>query len=176
MIIGVDIDNTVVDTGSQWLYWLCNRFDIKEEYKDAKLPYDLTEAFNIPFYSDGYSFWKDPNLYEGLQPIENSVESLNLLYNLGHQIVFVSQAKGFHSKSKYYFIDRWFPFKSGVMLTKEKQYARVDVMIDDTWKVLDSMPDNVLTVKFKDEYTQLPPTREHPVFNSWAEIVLGVKF
>lgn len=144
MIIGVDCDNTVVGMQYHWYCYLSQRYPYK--HIPGKLPYDLTEAFDIPADVDGKAFWKDVNLYEGLQPIKDSVAVLKKFKEQGHEIVFVSAHKGFHTKSKYYWIDKFFPFKDGVLLTKEKKYARIDVLIDDNLEVLSKLSDHVIKI------------------------------
>lgn len=176
MIIGVDIDGCAVDVLSHWNTYLIGRYSMKPAYLGGKKkPYDLSEAFDIPSDCDPFTFWRDANLYEGLKPIQGSITTLRALKDEGHEIVFVSQGKGFHFRNKYYFIDKWFPFKDAVILTKEKHYARVDVMVDDTYRVLDNMPDNVLTIKFKDDTIQLPPNKKHLFANSWEDVYKLIK-
>lgn len=169
MIIGVDIDGCVVNTGDHWLSYLQGRYE-QISHQPYKVPYDCSELFAIPYDCDPYSFWRDPHLYEGLRPIEGSVGELGRLKGSGHEIVFISQAKGFHHKSKYQFIDRWFPFRDAVILTKEKHYVNVDIMIDDKYDVLDAFSEDVITVKFQDRYLQAPPKRSHIEVDSWETI------
>lgn len=170
--IGVDIDGTVVDTSvGLWFSYLLSRYKLKEDTKPwTKVPYNISEMFDIPKDCDPFAFWKDHNLYEGLIPIDGSVESLKKLKDEGHEIIFISQAKGWHHKSKYYFIDKWFPFKDGVILTKEKHLVRLDAMVDDTNHVLDSMPENVLTIKFREDTIQPKAKRKHKLATDWKDV------
>lgn len=177
MRIGVDVDGVVCDTNWMWYSYLNSRYNMKLEWVNKTLsrepysiPYNISEMFIIPTNCDPFTFWKDPNLYEGLSPITDSVGMLYKLSEEGHEIVFISQAKGWHSKSKYYFIDKWFPFKDGVVLTKEKHFVGVDVMIDDTNHVLDSMPENVLTIKFREDTIQPEPKRKHLLAMDWKDV------
>lgn len=173
MRIGVDVDGTVVNTSTfLWGNYLAVRYKRTKELlpNDFKYPYNVADLFEVPEDCDAFAFWKDPNLYEGLKPFEHSVSVLQQLKNEGHEIIFISQIKGFHSKSKYYFIDKWFPFKDGVVLTKEKHFVGVDVMIDDTNHVLDSMPENVLTIKFREDTIQPEPKRKHLLAMNWKDV------
>lgn len=176
MIIGVDVDNTVVDIGAHWQRYLCGRYEAKSEVfqSDEKLPYNLTHAFNIPEGCDPFAFWRDPSLYEGLTPIEGSVEALRSLKEEGHQIFFISQMKGWHSKSKYYFIEKWFPFKDAVIMTKEKWAIRPDIMIDDNVIVLDSMPRTTKTYHYQTDYYLAASEREHILMSSWDGFKLEI--
>ena len=130
-ILAVDCDLTVVDSASDWLSYLeyysgFNRTKIKE---GDILPYDLSELF--PKVSNPYQYWRELD-YEQFTPIECAVEKLQIL-SQHFDIVFISQAKGVHAKSKYYWLEKWFPFNCGVLLTKEKWVVNNSVigMIDD---------------------------------------------
>lgn len=171
MKIGVDIDGVVCDTNWMWYQYLLTRYDLKQEWSGThyRIPYNVSEMFVIPYGCDSFAFWKDPNLYEGLKPWKDSQEVLSKLKEK-HEIIFISQSKGFHSKSKYYFIDKWFPFKDGVVMTKEKHLVAVDAMIDDTNRVLDSMPENVLTIKFRVDTIQPESERKHKLATDWKDV------
>ena len=172
MRIGIDVDGTAVDTSSwYWFQYLQSRYSFKEGFDQySKIPYNVSEMFDIPEGCDPMAFWKDPNLYEGLLPIADSVDTLQKLKDEGHSIIFISQCKGWHHKSKYYFIEKWFPFKDAVVLTKEKWAVNVDVMVDDMYHVLDSMPENVLTIKFREDTEQAPSKRKHMLAMNWQEV------
>lgn len=177
MKIGVDIDGTVVDTStSLWFSYLYQRYEpiadkVISTMADGMYPYNVSELFHIPGGCDPFAFWKDPNLYEGLTPIKGAVEYLKKLSDEGHEIIFVSQSKGWHSKGKYYFIDKWFPFKKGVLLTKEKYLVNLDIMIDDSIHVLNSMPENVTTIKFREDTIQQDKMQErHVLVEDWKGV------
>lgn len=174
MIIGVDVDNTVVDIGYQWFMYLLNRYEIREERLTPELPYNISEAFFIPEGCDPFAFWRDPSLYEGLTPIVGSVEALQALKEEGHQIFFISQMKGWHSKSKYYFLEKWFPFKDAVIMTKEKWAIRPDIMIDDNVIVLDSMPRTTKTFHYQTDYYLAGQQREHTLMDGWDGFKLEI--
>jgi 5'(3')-deoxyribonucleotidase len=116
------------------------------------------------------NFWKDHNLYDGLLPINDSVRVLRSLKERGHEIVFVSAAKGWHQRSKYYWIDKFFPFKDGVLLTKEKHYTNVDVMIDDNPDVLSKMNTGVLTIQIDNGCENVSEFTPHHFCKNWKEI------
>lgn len=175
MIVGVDVDNTVVDIGRYWDSYLYQRYELKSEYCDGyMMPYNISEAYIIPEGCDPFAFWRDPSLYEGLTPNTGSVEALQTLKDEGHQIFFISQMKGWHSKSKYYFIEKWFPFKDAVIMTKEKWAIRPDIMIDDNVIVLDSMPRTTKTYHYQTEYYLAGQQREHILMSSWDGFKLEI--
>jgi 5'(3')-deoxyribonucleotidase len=179
MIIGVDVDGVVIeDIGMQWLEYLWQRYPVKDylNFNLGKLPYDLTMLFTIPLGEDGFEFWRNPNLYTGLQPSLECREKIIKLKEDGHKIIFISQAKGWHHKSKYYFLDKWFPFKDGVVFTKEKHLVNVDVMIDDSVSQLDKFDSKVLTLQFRKDFIQPTGKREHRVVYNWNEVYDWVKY
>jgi 5'(3')-deoxyribonucleotidase len=158
MIIGVDIDNTFVNTGILWETWLANRFlydtkKVTEWYsKYSMKPYNVASLYKLPEDCDGFEFWRDPNLYSGLKPVDGAIEALQELKDNGCEIIFISQAKGWHHKSKWNFIKKWFPENDGVVLTKEKRYVRCDYFIDDNIAQINSMPDSTKCFWFMTDY------------------------
>ncbi len=170
-IIAVDIDNTVVNTGELWHLWLLSRFKQVRCFKPLKQPYNLTELFELPEGVDGFDFWRDPSLYNGLQPVKNSVEVLSKLSEK-YDIIFVSQAKGWHHKSKFKFIEKWFPFNKGLILTKEKNYVRCDYFIDDSLTQINNMPLDVDCLWLETDYVQcgVEPERRLCKVTNWKEI------
>lgn len=161
-VLGVDVDLTVVDTGRAWMKWLdeltgrnlCYELDIS--YQDNNTPYDLTKLYSpwLENTVDGYDFWRQPNLYDSLLPEMGVVETLSTLSKGGWDIVFVSTVKGFHGKSKYYWLKRHFPFMAGALWTKEKHYVACDAIIDDRNKILNKMPEHVKCYRPYTIYTQ----------------------
>lgn len=170
-IIAVDIDNTVVNTGILWNQSLLSRFKQVKWVKGLKQPYNLTELFELPDGTDGFDFWRDPSLYNGLQPLEHSVEALTKLSEQ-HDIIFVSQAKGWHHKSKFKFVEKWFPFNKGLVLTKEKFLVRCDVLVDDSLTQLNSMPEDVKCLWFQTDYIQsgVTPNKHMYNVNNWKDV------
>jgi len=106
-LIGVDVDGVVVDTINL--------------YKEASKHLD-----------DPLDFWRSEDLYDNLQPMEGAVEKLEQLSKY-FGIVFISRLKGQHHKSKYYFLERYFPFMTEFMGTHGKWVMNnsVEAMIDD---------------------------------------------
>ncbi len=149
MVIGVDVDLTVVDTLTVWLNWYEKQtgHNVKEKVKGWNGNIEtLMHKHKSPL-----EFWKIEDLYENLEPIEHSVEILERLSKCGHEIIFVSSCFAEHYYSKEKFLEKHFPFKSGFISTKEKWHTDVDVMIDDFDKNLNEMSKrkSVKTYQFK---------------------------
>lgn len=139
-IIGVDVDLTVVRSDYGWFDW-CNKLSAHKHYAQdfidsgKLIPYNFCSLYPDLEVSQVLDYWRQRDIYDNLSPISGSVEALSYL-SKRHEIVFVSTIKGDHHKSKYQFVDRNYPFMDGFIATKEKKYARVDVMIDDRLDVL----------------------------------------
>lgn len=137
----VDADLTVCPTDKAWWHWLNvmtnNYKEMPPEPNDAHIPwidYNLATYFKEELDSlgmDGLDFFRGDSVYDLLYPIKGSVEVLKELSEQGYEIVFCSALKGRHSKSKYYFLQRYFPFMTGVVFTKEKFLLQCDYIIDD---------------------------------------------
>lgn len=145
MIIGVDVDLTVVDTLTEWLNWY--EQETGHEIKSFEgLSWNIDRL--MVNHKDPMSFWKQVDLYDGLKPLKNSVEVLEKL-SQNHQVVFVSQCEPEHEFSKRKFLDKYFPFSSGFVSTGDKHFVRCDIFIDDSGKMLKKFPETVKTIMFK---------------------------
>lgn len=150
-LLGVDCDLTVVRTDVGWWDWLCSKGTITNYPFSGQWPYNLGEVFKE--LEDPYQYWRELD-YDQFQPIEGSVEALEKLSQY-FGIVFISQHKGQHSKSKYYWLQKHFPFNSGVMLTKEKWLMNDSLvgMVDDRLDHLAKFDENK-RILFQTPYTQ----------------------
>lgn len=175
-VIGVDVDLTVVRTDRHWFEWN-NRITGKNLTFEGCLdeigflPYDVSSLYPGIDKQRSYDYWRQHNLYDSILPMEGSVEALRTMHEQGNKIVFVSALKGDHHKSKFNFLKRYFPFMDGFIGTKEKQYARVDILIDDRNKNLVGL-NGACPIKFNTPYDQEIDIN-FPMFNasSWEEIL-----
>lgn len=167
-ILGVDVDLTVCPSDQGWLEWLryYNGMGKVVNREDGMLPYNLAEMF--PNSKEPYQYWREL-YYNQFQPIEGSVEALEKLSKY-FDIFFISQAKGTHGKSKYYWLDEHFPFKAGLMLTKEKwgMNNSVVAMIDDRLEHLKGF-DVSKRVWFNTPYVQTEDCEVALKFDTWND-------
>lgn len=167
-ILAVDVDETAVDVLPLHLQW-CNIFaGTNYTFEDIGHSYDLQPFFDF----DGVmGFWSSPFLYQKLKPKEGCVEVLTKLHEEGWTIGFVTYAKKAHLSSKCKWIKKHFPFYAFILPTKEKGYARCDIMVDDRHKYLNQMPDNVKLIKMATPYKQDEKLRrEVSVAMDWKDV------
>lgn len=129
-LLGVDCDLCVCPSDTGWYKWLSERGQQLYQTGDYEpVPYNLSVLF--PTVEDPYQYWRELD-YDQFTPIEGSVEALKALSTY-FDIVFITQVKGTHNKSKYYWLEKHFPFMEGVITTKEKYLMNDSVvaMIDD---------------------------------------------
>lgn len=184
-IIAVDVDLTVCAIDELWLEWLCNVTNSRyatamdvinyQISNNMSVPYNLSEMFKYGLDKhgiDGLDFFRGSGIYDFAYPVGGAVGALKYLKESGYEIVFVSVCKGFHYKSKYYWLKRHFPFMDGFIATKEKQYTRCDIIIDDRISHLNSMPDGVHCIRYMTPYTQDElPENKIKACKTWNEIV-----
>ena len=163
MILGVDIDQTIVDSHSLWIEWLSSQ----------GIRTTIDEINNQKFDIDIEDFWRDENLYDSLSLYDERIsfylESLSSKYD----IVFISKCFPEHIQSKYNFLKRNFKFKFSFMETTLKYLIDCDVMIDDSNSVLDSFS-NSKTYCCKAKLPFVKQTIKYPVF-SWDVIYSKLK-
>jgi 5'(3')-deoxyribonucleotidase len=177
-IIAVDIDGTALTEISwEWWYHLKTRYTLKPEFlqlkynwKDVKLPYNLTELFDFSEEtSNGFEFWDNISLYDHYYPREDASEYLEKLSDEGFDIIFASKVCGNHGLSKTNFIAKHFPYAKACILTGDKQYIKCDVLVDDYVHNLNLMPANVACYRFRQDFSQ----REQPTRN--MQTIYGFK-
>ena len=167
----VDVDLTVVDSGTPWRDWLNEATGAQlDPYTDTgEINYDLSVYWGDYLKGSGidpYDYWRSETLYDNSEPLEGAVECLRGFSEAGWGVVFVSALKGNHHKSKYHFLKRNFPFMAGFIGTREKQFVRGDILIDDRNKFLNMMPEGCHPIRFKTVYTQEVSLREKVGFIS----------
>jgi 5'(3')-deoxyribonucleotidase len=181
-IIAVDCDLVLVDTVIGWWDDLLRKYQLNKLGSEVlnietKYPYNLSSMFEIPEGDDPVGYWKSSTLYEGLKPIEGSVEVLSKLKEMGYDIVVVSRVTGDHAESKCKWLKKWFPFIDGIILTgankKEKSYVRCTYVIDDSLEQLVEFPDDVIKLHYDTPYYQTgvrPPSNNFFPVRDWKHI------
>lgn len=141
-IIAVDIDGTVVDSISPWITWYekLTGHDIVEEVQNSVWNLDKL----MHFHDSPMDYWKQPNLYDDLEPTPESKKALDGL-SKDYDIIFVSSCFPEHTKSKEFFVKRNFPYHKAFINAHFKGYTRCDYFIDDYKKNLEQFPDYVKT-------------------------------
>ena len=133
MIIGIDVDNTIVNTTS------CV---IAQHYADTgeKLSLDDIKSYYIENYvSDDYKddfhliFYKK-EMWKRVKVIPHCVEVIKRLHDRGEEIYFVTSTEPQNITKKARFLQRTFPFldiRKCLITTHCKQMIGVDILIDD---------------------------------------------
>lgn len=133
MIIGIDVDNTIVNTTS------CV---IAQHYADTgeKLTLDDIKGYYIENYvSDDYKddfhliFYKK-EMWKRVKVIPHCVEVIKRLHDRGDSIYFVTSTEPQNITKKARFLQRTFPFldiRKCLITTHCKQMIGVDILIDD---------------------------------------------
>jgi len=173
----VDVDLTVVDAVTPWIHYMNGLTGASFEVSPGQMyPYDLTSVFKHYLETEEdigllFDYWKGRNVYDDLEPYPGSVETLSRLNDMGYDIVFASVVKGDHSKSKYYFLKKHFPFMAGCMFTREKGYIRADVVIDDRNDYLRQFDvTKVKRIRMNTPFEQTIDTPVYATVDNWDQI------
>ena len=133
MVIGVDIDNTIVNTTSCIL---------EQHYADTgeRLTLDDIKTYYIENYvSDDYKddfhlIFLKKEMWKRVKVLPHCVEVIKRLHGQGHQIYFVTSTEAKNVAKKASFLQRTFPFlniRKRLITTHCKQMIKCDVLIDD---------------------------------------------
>lgn len=129
LIIGIDVDQTIVDSHTEWLNWMYNR--IGREI-------DMNELHSTHWDFDKEDFWRNPKLYDNYEPCQNSTSIIKQLMK-EHHVVFISSCFPSHVESKYKFLKTHFGNDISFIDTYYKYRFKCDVFIDDSTKQLRRM-------------------------------------
>lgn len=164
MLIGVDVDQTIVPSCTLWEEWL-----LHEYYIDIK-----NDHYTKPFEKDEYLiWWKDKYLYDYMLPFSFARKYINLLAK-EHTIYFITKCFDEHIESKMRFCNKYFNgdrfFNTG--FNKADAFDSVlDYMIDDRPSILREFKN---TKCFRINTTVEPETDEFPLV-SWEQIYKEIK-
>lgn len=181
MIIGIDVDLTIVDPiwcEGGWIEHLkensysYDRDSLERDYEWNQVNYNTCDYFNLKENFCPYDFWRSKTLYDNMKPFDEAITYINKLIEDGYDVVFISQIKGDHLKSKTNMLKRWFPKAKGYIYTKEKHFVHTDIMIDDRHKVMNKLQFGK-GILFGTEYTQCEKLTSDRVViktDNWREI------
>ena len=135
-VFAVDVDLTVVDTLASWVEWY-------EFSTGAVFPWDRTHEKSVNRLMEENMFsplnyWNKEDLYDTLQPMEGAVDALTRISE-SYRIVFVTKSTAGHLYSKAAFLNRHFPFHSGIVNTSDKGLVEAEVYVDDFDKYVDKI-------------------------------------
>lgn len=177
MIIGMDVDLTVVDALTNWFKWY--------KFKTGHDLFHIMEAgedhgFNVQElminHSSPLDYWKQEDLYDTLEPLPGCVEKINQMKEAGHEIIFISYCFAGHLDSKVSFLKRFFGSDIVFIDTKHKEYVQMDAMFDDhstfLEKIKDRQPDCLLIQK-KTSINSILETA-HSSFENWEDFNIEV--
>ena len=133
MKIGIDVDNTIVNTTS------CV---IAQHYADTgeRLTLDDIKTYYIENYvSDDYKddfhlIFLKKEMWKRVKVLPNCVEVIKRLHDRGEEIYFVTSTEPQNVAKKARFLQRTFPFldiRKCLITTHCKQMIGVDILIDD---------------------------------------------
>jgi 5'(3')-deoxyribonucleotidase len=158
LIVAVDCDGVLLDNGKEWLAYLMSHYKTKIPNQwlphETLLPYNLTELFELPDGVSGFEWWHQSDLYDTLYPRKDALEFIPKLKERQIKIVFVSHCIGNHHNSKWRWLNGWFPDNDGIIFTDRKDLVKCDVIVDDTFKVLNTIDSQTTKIKFRMDYTE----------------------
>jgi len=174
-VIAIDVDLTVCAIDKLWWEWLCNVTNTLKPFPTEDVEYDLSNYFRKELglnARDGLDFFRQEGVYDFAEPVTGCVEAIKELSEAGNTIIFVSAIKGNHHKSKYFFLNRHFgEHMDAFIATKEKNYVKCDVLIDDRNMFLNKV--DCLKIKYVTKYTQCEELNPEPlthVIDDWSKI------
>jgi 5'(3')-deoxyribonucleotidase len=130
-IIAVDVDDVVCDLISTWI----SRYNF--DYKDNLNKNSITDwdigRFVLPSCGKKiYKYIEDPSIYNDCQPIEDSLEAINLLKKMGRVIFVTSPTIGCAGRKYVWLKDHGYIDKlNDYVEARDKSLIKYSYLIDD---------------------------------------------
>lgn len=177
-ILVCDVDGVVIDLSYKWYEYLRSIVkDVNFTYEDLASKYDFHKQLSKYITTqEAMWFWNQENLYDDKEPLPFAADTLWALKKAhGFKIVFASHVEGQHAKGKFEFLKKHFPV-DGFMATREKQFVRADIAIDDRYDHLVNHPMNVGKILKYTPHEQTLETQFKPdaVIYEWGDHALQV--
>ena len=165
-ILMVDVDDTVVPSVREWVEWYhdLTGHELTHDLRTNGKTNDILDLMHK--HRDPLEFWKQPRLYQAMQPRSGSVEVLREMAE-HFDIIFVSASMPEHTHSKEMFLTKHFGFHKGFISTGTKQFVRADYFIDDYKKYLRDVQQYQPDCKCIQIRTKLSNEGEFPLLDWW---------
>lgn len=169
-IIGIDIDDVILDLVSNWLKFYNIDFDDNLKRKDIT-DWNIAKFVKSKAKQKIYDYVKSPDIYNEVKPIKDSLWGVNTLKSLGYRVIYITVNN--YGNAKYNWLLNYGYMESGkdFVSTEDKSLIKAEILLDDNFKniknfdgegFLFSKPWNI---KYKYENR----------VNSWKEFILKVK-
>ena len=180
MVIGFDLDGTVVDSPQQVVNYVNERLDLHLTMNDFKT-YSMEDALPDKYKWIIDAAFRDPLMWKKVSLIDGAYDTIKKLYDEGHDIYFVTSSLPSNLKKKIGHLTRSLDFFPADYVWRHtvnihnKQLLRLDVIVDDAlfnlngdreyYSICMDMPYN--------QTDELIPnfTRVH----NWQEVYLAIK-
>ena len=115
--IGIDIDNTIVNTAETIVKYINDRLPVHLELSDIK-QYYIENALPEQFQWIVEAAFRDSVMWKQVQLVDGAYEHIKKLYNDKHELFFVTSASPENFRKKVSHLERVFDFHSYLCLVR----------------------------------------------------------
>ena len=136
MIIGIDIDNTLVNTAESVVDYINKRLPIKLDINNIN-QYWIENSLPEQYRWIVKTAFTDSSMWKNVRMIPDSAKFVEKLYNDGNDIYFVTSSLPENTKKKINHLSRNLPFltrefiQNHTININNKQLLSLDILIDD---------------------------------------------
>lgn len=170
MVIGIDIDGTLLDIHTPWLAEY-NRRSGDDLRVDQIIIWNAHLLMKPP-WAEKYYTYRTPELYEDVQPLPGAVEGVAALAEAGHTLVAITADGPEFVPVKQRLLEAYFPgIQHMVFSERKRNTVKIDLLIDDARH---NEPDILLVRPWsKRSKTTDRPVIEAETWQSVAKIALA---
>jgi 5'(3')-deoxyribonucleotidase len=130
MIIGVDVDQTILDLTPSWIS-LYNR-DFSDDLKVEDITRWKISDFVVNEAKDAiYDYIKFPEVFEMSKPIDGAIHAISYLKSLGHRIVYVTINNPDNVKNRWLKKYGFMEHSSDLVIAEDKSLINLNFLVDD---------------------------------------------
>ena len=176
MNICCDIDDTLLDFVGTLLEFY------NSDYSDNLTVDDITDWTLDLFVKPEcgtkiYNYFSDPNLnlYWAVEPIKNSLESINLLKSKGHRVIFCTRSDFLSYKLKWLLQWKFLENDRDYVLCEDKTLVNCDIIVDDRYKYIEDFTKLGIPALLIDRPWNKKYPYKHKVYN-WNDILENIEY
>jgi 5'(3')-deoxyribonucleotidase len=125
-IVVIDVDGTVAPLYDEWAKWYkekTGKSPINEHLYDMRSKMPLIDPFIF--------LNENPTIYDKISPYYESIGAIKSLSEYFDIVFATAYVSKIHAESKMRFLDKYFPYHSGILFSDNKSQVDGFVLIDD---------------------------------------------
>lgn len=164
MVILVDLDNVLINTGEAWVAEINRRHGTSVDYEDVT-KWEIEYLFPSLTHDEVYAPLTDGSAWDYVTPVDGAQEYVQKLIDDGHKL-YIATSSSLNTIGKKWreVIKKYFPMipHNNIIVAHNKQMIDADILIDDA-------PFNIVGGRYYGILFDAPHNRKYSIHNNFME-------